>query len=126
MNQQAANAMRVYTSYGCIGAGVDTTSIERQRDAFYDFKYWNNNADVGEYDVLQDYMKQIEDHFKDDTTMKGFNTVYDELFNSLQEVMKNAGDQATRSQCIGYAENLAYYTAFFDSYDYSNVTAFCW
>ena len=109
VNQQAANAMRVYTSYGCIGAGVDTTSIERQRDAFYDFKYWNNNADVGEYDVLQDYMKQIEDHFKDDTTMKGFNTVYDELFNSLQEVMKNAGDQATRSQCIGYAENLAYY-----------------
>lgn len=109
VTQQAANAMRVYTSYGCLGAGVETTSIDRQRDAFYDFKYWNNNADVGEFDVLKDYMKQIEDHFKDDKTMKGFNTVFSEMYNSIQEVMKNSGDMTTRAQFIGYAENLSYY-----------------
>ena len=63
VNQQAANSLRTYTTYGCSGAGVETTSIERQRDAFYDFKYWNNNANKGEFSELEYYMKQIEDAF---------------------------------------------------------------
>lgn len=109
VTQSAAVAMRTYTSYGCMGAGVDTKSIDRQRDAFYDFKYWNNNAGVGEYDVLADYMKQIEDHFKSDSTVKGFTEVYNQMYESLQEVMKNAGDKTTKAQFIGYAQNLAYY-----------------
>ena len=39
VTQQANNALRTYTTYGCAGSGVDTIGIERQRDAFYDFKY---------------------------------------------------------------------------------------
>lgn len=109
VTQTAATAIRTYTSYGCMGAGVDTKSIDRQRDAFYDFKYWNNNAGVGEYGVLSDYMKQIEDHFKNDSTVKGFTEIYNEMYESLQEVMKKAGDKTAKSQFIGYANNLSYY-----------------
>ena len=42
VTQQANNALRVFATYGCAGAGVDTIAIERVRDNFYDVKYWNN------------------------------------------------------------------------------------
>ncbi|MDE6516660.1 MAG: flagellar hook-associated protein FlgK, partial [Acetatifactor sp.] len=53
--QQASRAIRVFQTYGCAGAGVDTLAIERIRDEFYDTKYWNNNANLGEYDIKQYY-----------------------------------------------------------------------
>ncbi len=109
VTQQASNAIRTYTTYGCAGAGVDTISIDRNRDAFYDFKYWNNNNKVGEYEEKQYYMKQIEDLFCDDKTIKGFNTIFNEMYNALEELQKNGGDSTTRAQFIGYANNLAYY-----------------
>ena len=61
--QQASRAIRVFQTYGCAGAGVDTLAIERVRDEFYDTKYWNNNANAGEYDIKQYYMKQIEAYY---------------------------------------------------------------
>ena len=48
--QQAADAIRVFQTYGCAGAGVETLAIERVRDEFYDTKFWNNNAKLGEYE----------------------------------------------------------------------------
>lgn len=109
VTQKASDSIRAYTSYGCVGAGVDTVSIDRNRDAFYDFKYWKNNDKVGEYEEKQYYMKQIEDLFIDDSTMKGFNTIFNEMYSALEELQKNAGDTTTKAQFIGYANNLTYY-----------------
>lgn len=109
VTQQASNALRTYTTYGCAGSGVDTIAIERQRDAFYDFKYWNNNAQLGEYEELQYYMKQIEDYFKDDTTVDGFSTIFEKMYTTIEELKKNAGDSTTKEQFIGFAGNLTYY-----------------
>ena len=47
VTQQAYDALRTFTTYGCAGAGVDTIAIERIRDEFYDVKYGNNNASLG-------------------------------------------------------------------------------
>ena len=60
VTQQAANALRVFQTYGCAGAGVETLAIERVRDEFYDGRYWDNNALLGEYDMKQYYMQQLE------------------------------------------------------------------
>lgn len=109
VSQQAANSLRTYTTYGCSGAGVETTSIERQRDAFYDFKYWNNNASKGEYSELKYYMKQIEDSFKDDSTVEGFSTIFQKMYTMIQELDKNSGDPVTKTQFLGFAGNLTYY-----------------
>ncbi|MBR6344966.1 MAG: flagellar hook-associated protein FlgK, partial [Lachnospiraceae bacterium] len=49
VSTQAADAIRSFTTYGCVGAGVETLSIERVRDSFYDEKYWANNSKLGEY-----------------------------------------------------------------------------
>lgn len=109
VNQTAADALRSYTTYGCSGAGVEANSVERTRDAFYDFKYWNNNSGYGENSELAYYMKQIEDYFTDTDTVKGFTTVFNEMYTSLSEVSKSAGDSTVKSQFVGYAEEMAYY-----------------
>ena len=107
--QAAANALRVFTTYGCAGAGVDVIAIEQIRDHFYDVKYWDNNANTGEYNMKQYYMKQVEDYFNDDSTIEGFKTIFDDMMTALGEVAKQSGSDTTKAQFIGYASNLTQY-----------------
>ena len=79
VTQQASNALRVFQTYGCAGAGVETLAIERIRDEFYDGRFWDNNAQLGEYDMKQYYMQQLETYFDDDGKSTGFKTIFDQL-----------------------------------------------
>ena len=107
--QQAYEALRTFTTYGCAGAGVDTIAIERIRDEFYDTKYWNNQSLVGEYDVKQEYYAQIEAYFTDDSTTDGFKKIYDNMLNALSEVRKTPELTTTKAQFVGYASSLCEY-----------------
>lgn len=109
VSQQAYDALRTFTTYGCAGAGVDTIAIERIRDEFYDVKYWNNNTSLGEQDIKQYYMEEIENYFVDDETTAGFTTIFNEMYDSLAEVKKNSGDTTTITQFLGYAKNMTDY-----------------
>ena len=83
VTQQASNALRVFQTYGCAGAGVETLAIERIRDEFYDGRFWDNNAQLGEYDMKQYYMQQLETYFDDDGKSTGFKTIFDQLMICL-------------------------------------------
>lgn len=107
--QQAYEALRTFTTYGCAGAGVDTIAIERIRDEFYDTKYWNNQCLVGEYDVKQEYYAQIEAYFTDDSTTDGFRKIFDNFTLGLAEVEKTPELTSTKAQLIGYASSLTEY-----------------
>ncbi|MDD2970311.1 MAG: flagellar hook-associated protein FlgK [Lachnospiraceae bacterium] len=109
VTQQAYDALRTFTTYGCAGAGVDTIAIERIRDEFYDVKYWNNNTTLGEYDIKQYYMEGIENYFVDDEDTAGFTTIFNEMYDALAEVKKNSGDTTTITQFLGFAKNLTDY-----------------
>lgn len=108
--QQASQALRVFQTYGCAGAGVETLAIERIRDEFYDVKYWNNNAKQGEYDIKQYYMKQVETYFDDDGKNTGFKTIFDKMMISgLEELMKDPDSANAKKQFIGTAGALTEY-----------------
>lgn len=108
--QQASNALRVFQTYGCAGAGVDTLAIERIRDDFYDGRYWDNNAKVGEYSMKQYYMKQIETYFDDNGKNAGFKTIFDQfMITGMEELLKDPSSATAKSQFVGYAGALAEY-----------------
>ena len=112
--QQASEALRTFTSYGCAGAGVDVLAIERYRNEYYDVKYWENNTNIGEYSVKSYYMKQIEAYFRDDGDLeegelRGFNTLLDEMYAALADVKKDSGTDDPRRAFLGTAESLAEY-----------------
>lgn len=106
--QQANDALRTFTTYGCAGAGVDTIAIERVRDHFYDVKYWNNNCKYGEYSVKQYYMRTIEDYFND-TTTSGFKSIFDKFAASLQSVTTYSSSDTSKAQFIASAKSLTDY-----------------
>lgn len=107
---QAANALRVFQTYGCAGAGVETLAIERVRNEFYDFRYWNNNEKVGEYEQKIYYMQQLEHYFDDNGQNAGFKTVFDQfMITGLQELMKNPSSLSFKEQFVGYADALTEY-----------------
>ncbi len=108
--QQASQALRVFQTYGCAGAGVETLAIERIRDEFYDVKYWNNNAKLGEYEIKQYYMTQVETYFDDDGESTGFKTIFDNMMiSALEELMKDPSSDNAKLQFIGAAESLTEY-----------------
>lgn len=108
--QQASDALRVFQTYGCAGAGVDVLAIERVRDEFYDTKFWNNNAKLGEYNMKQYYMQQVEAYFDDDGKNAGFKTVFDKMMvSSLEELKKDPSSDTAKQQFIGSAGDLVEY-----------------
>lgn len=110
VSQQAASALRVFQTYGCAGAGVETLAIERVRDEFYDGRYWDNNSKVGEYNQKQYYMTQIESYFDDNGKNSGFKTIFNQLMvTGMQELLKNPDNATTKSQFVGYAGALTEY-----------------
>ena len=106
--QTAAQALRTYTAYGCTGSGVETVGVERQRDDFYDAKYWNNLKKYGEYSIKQYYCAQVEEYFKDDGK-SGFATLFDDIEVALQEVIKNPSSDSTKRTFVSAAQSLAEY-----------------
>ena len=110
VTQQASNALRVFQTYGCAGAGVETLAIERVRDEFYDGRFWDNNAQLGEYDMKQYYMQQLETYFDDDGKSTGFKTIFDQLMvTGMQALLKDPSSDAAKSQFVGYAGALTEY-----------------
>ncbi|MBQ9437803.1 MAG: flagellar hook-associated protein FlgK, partial [Lachnospiraceae bacterium] len=108
VNVEAADAIRVFTTYGCAGAGVETLSIERTRDHFYDIKYWNNEAKLGTYEKKQYYQMQIEDLLTDDSK-SGFKTLFNTMTSALYEITKNPDSTPVKQTFISSAKSMADY-----------------
>lgn len=105
----AADALRTNTSYGMAGAGVDTKSIDQIRNEYYDLKYWQNNANKGIFDIKQQYYRQIEDYFTDTDDVQGFNKVFSDMFDALDEVYKSAGDDTKKAAFMSQCKTLTEY-----------------
>lgn len=108
VTQQAANALRVFATYGCAGAGVDTVAIERVRDAFYDMRFRDNNATLGEYDIKKYYTDTLQQYLDDDG-VSGFGAIYNEFDAALQTLSTNASSTDAKAQFIATAQKMAEY-----------------
>lgn len=108
VTQEAANALRVFATYGCAGAGVETIAIERIRDKFYDEKFWDNETKLGEYDAKAYYCKMIEDYLEDDNKT-GFVSIFGQIETTLQEITKKASSTDTKAQFLSAAKSLSDY-----------------
>ena len=85
VKQEAMNPLRVFATYGCAGAGVNTLAIERIRDQFYDQKFRENETKLGQFDAKAYYCKMIEEYLTDDGKT-GFKSIFDQFGLGLQEI----------------------------------------
>jgi len=108
VEQQASNALRVFTTYGCAGAGVDTIAIERIRDSFYDVKFRNNEALLGNV-AQKNYYNGMIEQYLDDDGITGFSTLFTKMQASLQSVMTAAGTTETKSTYVSNVKSITEY-----------------
>lgn len=108
VEQQAANALRVFTTYGTAGAGVDTIAIERIRDQFYDNKYRTNQTYLGEQEQKNYYNSLVETYLTDDGK-SGFNTLFSNMQAALQSVLTASGTTETKTTYIASVKQLTDY-----------------
>lgn len=106
---QASDALRTFAKYGCAGAGVDTLAVERLRNQYYDVRFWNNSSNLGEFKLKDDYMKMLEDFFKDDDEVTGFNSIFGTMYDALEELSKHGGDTTYKQAFLQTATSLTDY-----------------
>jgi flagellar hook-associated protein 1 FlgK len=111
VKQEAADALRVFATYGCAGAGVETIAIERVRDSFYDVKFRNNEQLLGTVSQKNYYNGLIEEYLEDDGTT-GFSSLFNKMEASIQSVMTAAGTTETKATFIS---NMQAITEYFNS-----------
>ena len=107
VTQEAADALRVFTKYGCAGAGVGTLAIERVRDAFYDTKYRENATYLGKYEQRDYFNDLIERYFEDDGRT-GFSSLFTRMQADLQTVLTMKTDDA-KTNYIGSVKSMTEY-----------------
>lgn len=108
MTQEAANALRVFATYGCAGAGVDTVAIERVRDSFYDMRFRDNNSTLMEYDIKNYYCDTLQQYFDDDG-VSGFAAIFNAFSATLETLSTNRSTTEAKQQFIGAAQKMAEY-----------------
>lgn len=106
--QKAGTALRVNSSYGMVGSGVDVTGIERVRNFYYDQKYWKNNTTYGEYSSKAEYAVKIQSYLNE-VKLQGFTVSFNSLNESLQELAKDPSNNSVRTQVSSYGQSLAEY-----------------
>ena len=103
--REASDALRVYQKFGCAGSGVKTTSIKSVRNTYYDTKYWENQAYVGHYNQKLTHLQQIENYFVDEgAAQPGFSTIFANMFNQMNALVSDAGNENRRKNFISEAQ----------------------
>ncbi len=108
LNQKAGVALRVNSSYGMAGTGVDVTGITQARNAYYDLKFRTNNTIYGEYSAKYYFMTEIENYFNE-VSLEGFTTSFDTFYSSLQGLSSDSANLTKRTELTNYAKSLTEY-----------------
>lgn len=108
VKQEAMDPLRVFSTYGCAGAGVNTLAIERIRDQFYDQKFRENETKLGEFDTKAYYCKMIEEYLTDDGKT-GFKSIFEQFSAALQNISTNGSSDANKRSFISVAKSMTDY-----------------
>lgn len=108
VSQSATKALRVYQRYGAVGTGTEVTDITRNRDSYYDVKYWKNQSKYGEYNSKNYYMLELEDYFND-SDESGFSVEFNNIFEAIETLKTTPDSIEARTAVVNYADSFIKY-----------------
>ncbi len=93
-------AQRATTPYdlpgvGFLGTGTEIYDISRIRDSYLDYKYWNENAPMGEWEAKMNYLLEIEKLFGEPSD-SSFRKYLDDFFIALTNMSTNPSNPSYR------------------------------
>lgn len=81
---------------GMLGAGTDITEVVRVRDSYIDQKMWSENSPMGEWNVKQSALSNLERLFNEPSD-NSLRQNLDEFFGSFETLSTNPSSYAHRS-----------------------------
>ena len=68
----ASDALRLNKTYGMMGTGITASAVERQRNAYYDTKYWSANSKYSQYNSQHANLEQLQTYMNEMTSEAGY------------------------------------------------------
>lgn len=93
---------------GMIGTGAEVTGVSQMRSTYIDNKYWSMSPDLGQYQVKNELLSQVELLFNEPTD-SGYNQAMSDLFDSIQTLSTDPSEDANLSNFIDSAEAFTEY-----------------
>jgi len=91
IEQRATTPIALKTGAGMLGTGSEVYNIKQMRDFYVDTKYWSQSSVLGENEIKNSSLTQIESTF-DSQANENFTKVLDNFYDSLQNLNNNPGD----------------------------------
>lgn len=104
---QASQALRVRSSYGMMGTGVQTMGIEQLRNAYYDTKYRAANANYSQYNGINEQLKQLQSYLNEQKSESGYTKLLSDIDSAMQDLASSPSDSTYRTQFLQAVGNFA-------------------
>lgn len=105
VESRAAEAVRVRSSYGMMGTGVQVTGIDQLRNVYYDTKYRAATSQYGGYEAINEQLAQLQIYINEMRSESGYTKLLANLNSTLQDLASNPADATYRTQFIQAADN---------------------
>ncbi len=92
---QKATTPYAIPGVGFLGTGTEIYDVIRVRDSYVDFKYWNENAPMGEWKIKRENLLEIE-KLMGEPSNNSFRKYLDDFFSALDEMSTNPSDHSYR------------------------------
>lgn len=105
---QSATKALSFGERGMVGTGSEITNVLQYRDDYLDDKYWDVVNELGEFEVKDELLNQMEIIFNEPSDI-GYSTYFNDIFTSMNDLAKDPSDPTTRSAFIDTMESFALY-----------------
>lgn len=96
------------SSRGMVGTGAEITEIKQYRSEYLDTKYWGMATGLGQFEVKDEMLGQLERLFNEPSD-SGYNAYFNDFYDALQTLSTNPGEYAFRTSFLDTAESFATY-----------------
>ena len=100
VTSKAAYPIRVNSSYGMMGTGVEMTGIEQQRNVYYDTKYRAAASKYNEYEACEEQITQLQTYLNEMQSETGYTKLLSKLSDSMQNLASNPHNATYRTNFI--------------------------
>lgn len=98
-DQRAARPMLVANGAGMMGMGSDVVAVNRVRNEFLDEKYWSEAQYLGEWEVKDQLISELQMLFNEPSE-SGFNKIVNEFYSGLQQLSTDPSNLSTRAMVM--------------------------
>ena len=92
----ASDPIRYNRTYGMMGTGVKGVSVDRQREVFYDNKYWQASSKCTQYETQYDSLSNLQMYMDEIGSESGYTKWISQISNALQDIADKPEDYTTR------------------------------